>query len=48
VTTGEIWQFLRLVDRELTIDRDRFYLVQIEQILAAFHQGLDHGLNLAS
>lgn len=48
VTTGEIWQFLRLMDRQLTIDRDRFYLVQIEQILAAFHHGLDHGLNLAS
>lgn len=45
VTTGEIWQFLRLVDRELTIDRDRFDLVQIDHIVAALHHCLDHILN---
>jgi hypothetical protein len=33
VTTGETWQFLRLHDRELTVDSDRYYISQIGTIL---------------
>lgn len=38
VTNGEIWQFLSLTDTTLTIDRDRFFLTNPEQILGVFHQ----------
>ncbi len=36
VTTGEAWQFLRLVGTELTLDQNRFYLDNVGAILAAF------------
>ena len=36
VTTGEAWQFLRLEGERVTLDRDRFYLVNIGGILGAF------------
>jgi len=35
VTTGEVWQFLRLVDESALIDRRRYYLDNVEGILAA-------------
>ncbi|GAB4454920.1 MAG: hypothetical protein OHK0029_10210 [Armatimonadaceae bacterium] len=38
VTNGEIWQFLRLTDTTLTIDRDRFFLTDPERILGVFQQ----------
>jgi hypothetical protein len=33
VTTGEAWQFLRLRQRELLVDSDRYYISQITTIL---------------
>ena len=33
VTTGQTWQFLRLRDRELRVDSDRYYISQISTIL---------------
>jgi hypothetical protein len=33
VTTGETWQFLRLQERELIVDADRFYISQVSTIL---------------
>jgi hypothetical protein len=33
VTTGEAWQFLRLRQRELLVDSDRYYISQISSIL---------------
>lgn len=36
VTTGEVWQFLRLEARRLTIDTERFYIDDLGRILAAF------------
>lgn len=44
VTTGEIWQFLRLEGTTLTVDRDRFYIDRLERILACFHACLDRVL----
>jgi hypothetical protein len=35
VTTGESWQFLRLVGVEVTIDQGRFYIDNVGGILAA-------------
>jgi hypothetical protein len=35
VTTGEVWQFLRLEDRIALIDRRRFYLDDVAGILSA-------------
>lgn len=37
VTTGEDWQFLRLVAAEVTIDQKRFYIDNVGGILAALH-----------
>jgi hypothetical protein len=36
VTTGEVWQFLQLVEEIAVIDRRRYYLDDVEGILAAF------------
>jgi hypothetical protein len=33
VTTGEAWQFLRLQELALVVDSDRYYLLQIAEIL---------------
>lgn len=33
VTTGEVWQFMRLRGKELTQDKQRFYLTDIETII---------------
>lgn len=41
VTTGEIWQFLRLQDSTFTIDRDRFYIDRLERILSCLRACLD-------
>lgn len=35
VTTGEDWQFLRFADQQITIDRRRFYINNVGEILAA-------------
>ena len=44
VTTGEVWQFLRLEGNKLTIDRDRFYVERLDRLLACFHFCLDQTL----
>jgi hypothetical protein len=36
VTTGEAWQFLKLHEEVLTIDRDRTYIDNVGRILAIF------------
>ena len=41
VTTGEIWQFLRLQDKTLTMDRDRFYIDRLDRILGCLQACLD-------
>ncbi|MFP4009827.1 MAG: hypothetical protein ACLFV6_17785 [Spirulinaceae cyanobacterium] len=33
VTTGNIWRFLRLIERRLDIDRDEYYIKELPQIL---------------
>jgi hypothetical protein len=45
VTSGEVWQFLRLSDdgRTALIDRRRLYLDDVGRILAAFAAILSHG-----
>lgn len=45
VTTGEIWQFLRLDGTSLTIDRDHFYIERLERLLAAFRACLEETLS---
>lgn len=37
VTTGEDWQFLRLIEAAVTIDQGRFYIDNVGGILAALH-----------
>jgi hypothetical protein len=38
VTTGEVWQFLQLVEAKAVIDRQRYYLDNVEGILAAIQE----------
>jgi hypothetical protein len=33
VTTGEAWQFLRLRGKELQVDADRYYIIDVAAIL---------------
>ncbi len=33
VTTGEVWQFLRLVGNQLTVDSNRYYLADVDVLL---------------
>jgi hypothetical protein len=37
ITTGEDWQFMKLEAQTLYIDRDRYYINQVEKILGCFH-----------
>ncbi len=36
VTTGDLWQFLKLEDKVLTIDRNVIYLNELDRILSCF------------
>jgi hypothetical protein len=36
VSTGTVWRFLQLIDNQVAIDLDEYYLPQIEQILGIF------------
>jgi hypothetical protein len=38
VTSGEVWQFLRLVEKTAAIDRRRYYLDNVEGILAVIQE----------
>jgi hypothetical protein len=44
VTTGEIWQFLKLGDRHLVIDSDTYYINELGKILGLLQTILDHYL----
>ncbi len=41
VTTGEIWQFLKLTNQYLTIDASLYFLTELETILGIFQTILD-------
>jgi hypothetical protein len=41
VTTGECWQFLKLTDRTVIIDDDRYYINQIEKIIGCLQAVLN-------
>ena len=41
VTTGEIWQFLRLQDDTFTIDSNRFYIDRLDRVLSCLRSCLD-------
>ncbi len=43
VTTGEVWQFLQLVEGTAAIDRRRYYLDNVEGILAAIQEMIARG-----
>jgi len=36
VTTGDLWQFLKLENKLLTIDRNVIYLNELDRILSCF------------
>jgi hypothetical protein len=42
VTTGEDWQFLRLVGAEVTIGQGRLYIDNVGGILAGLHASVQH------
>jgi len=49
VTTGEVWQFLRLVDNILSIDRGRYYLDRLDNVLGVLRVIVEsYGLNAVS
>jgi hypothetical protein len=41
VTTGERWQFLKLVERTIIIDSDRYYINEIAKIIGCLQRILD-------
>jgi hypothetical protein len=41
VTTGENWQFLKLEENNVTVDSERFYLSEVENILGVFKSIFD-------
>jgi len=47
VTTGEIWQFLQLSGTEITIDSDRFYIRNVDEILGCLKQCINGGRAIA-
>ena len=46
VTTGEDWQFLRLVGNAVTIDQGRFYIDNVGGILAALRMAIQQAANI--
>jgi hypothetical protein len=46
VTTGENWQFLRLVGTTVTIDQRKFYIDNVGGILAAFQASIRQTANI--
>ncbi len=41
VTTGDNWRFLKLVGKELFIDKRKYYLIEIDKILGIFQNIID-------
>jgi hypothetical protein len=37
-TTGEVWRFMKLENNILYLDEDRYYITQLDLLLAVFHQ----------
>jgi hypothetical protein len=48
VTTGEVWQFLRLDDQIVTYDTHRYFLDAVGHILAAFRHTIAENVALAA
>ena len=46
VTTGETWQFLRLIGTAVTIDQGRFYIDNVGGILAALRACIQQAANI--
>ena len=38
ITTGESWQFLRLTDEHLEIDKNRYFIAQLPDVLGILHR----------
>jgi hypothetical protein len=36
VTTGQLWQFLRLAGTDLTLDNRRYFLSELDRVLGVF------------
>ena len=41
VTTGSLWQFMKLCEKDLYIDKKEYYLVEIDNILGVFQTIID-------
>ena len=41
-TTADDWQFLKLTGNELLIDRDKYFISEIEKVLGVFQQIIDY------
>ena len=44
VTTADNWQFLKLEDKQFTIDENRYYISDIEEVMGAFQGIIDYYL----
>ena len=42
VTTGEIWQFMKLCEEELFVDTQKYYLNEVDKILGVFQTIIDY------
>jgi hypothetical protein len=48
VTTGEVWQFLRLDEQVIAYDPERFFLHDVGLLLAAFLHTVHENIALAA
>lgn len=48
VTTGELWQFLRLEQNQVGIDRKRYFIGNVGEILAVLNSIIVQGIGLSS
>lgn len=48
ITTGEIWCFLRLLDKSLSIDSDRYYIDSLPNVLGVIKHIIESFATLAS
>ena len=42
VTTGDVWLFLKLCDNELFVDKQKYYLSEVDKILGIFQTIIDY------
>ena len=45
VTTGDVWLFLKLCDNELFVDKQKYYLSEVDKILGVFQTIIDYYKN---